>query len=258
MIPKKIHYCWFGQNPKPNLAQKCLRSWKKYCFDYEIIEWNEDNFDIASCPLYVRQAYQEKMWAFVTDYARLYLVYTYGGIYLDTDVELLASLDKLLQHRAYFGFEDGRHINTGHGFGAEKGHPVVKAMMDDYNDILFILADGTYDRLPCPQRNTTALLSYGLVQDNTEQLLDEGIKIFPSEWFCPVNYGVKTVTKNTMSIHWFGMSWKTEEEQRLERIYKHKHKIHATIDRVLHIPNALMKAILGGKRYEAFKNKFKR
>ena len=97
MIPKVIHYCWFGGNPKPKLAEKCIKSWKKYCPDYEIIEWNEDNFDISAAPLYVRQAYEAKKWAFVTDYVRLEVVYNHGGVYLDTDVELLKSLDSLFQ-----------------------------------------------------------------------------------------------------------------------------------------------------------------
>ena len=117
-IPKVIHYCWFGGNPKPKLVQKCIHSWKKYCPDYEIIEWNESNFDISSCPLYVRQAYDVKKWAFVSDYARLKIIHTCGGIYLDTDVELIKSLDSLLEYNAFFGFEDGKYVATGLGFGA--------------------------------------------------------------------------------------------------------------------------------------------
>lgn len=107
-IPKVIHYCWFGHDPKPKLAEKCIKSWKKKCPDYKIIEWNEENFDISACPLYVRQAYEAKKWAFVTDYVRLKVVYEHGGIYLDTDVELKKNLDFLLNHKAYFGFEEGR------------------------------------------------------------------------------------------------------------------------------------------------------
>ena len=110
MIPKIIHYCWFGRNPKPKLAEKCIKSWKKYCPEYEIIEWNEDNYDLSSAPLYVRQAYEAKRWAFVTDYIRLQVIYENGGIYLDTDVELRKSLDPLLVHQAYFGFEDEKNI----------------------------------------------------------------------------------------------------------------------------------------------------
>ena len=120
-IPKVIHYCWFGHNPKPEQALSCIASWKEKCPDYQIIEWNEDNYDISSAPLYVRQAYQEKKWAFVTDYVRLQVVFENGGIYLDTDVELKKSLNALLGYRAYFGFEDATYINTGLGFGAKQG-----------------------------------------------------------------------------------------------------------------------------------------
>lgn len=126
LLPKTIHYCWFGNNEKPKLFYKCYKSWKRFCPDYEIIEWNESNIDISSCPLYVQQAFEEKKWAFVTDYIRLKIIYENGGIYLDTDVELLKPLDDLLVYNAYFGFEDEKHINTGLGFGAAKGFELLK------------------------------------------------------------------------------------------------------------------------------------
>ena len=106
MIPKTIHYVWFGRNPKPDLAVKCINSWKKYCPDYEIIEWNEDNFNLDEAPLYVRQAYEAKKWAFVSDYVRLWAMTEFGGIYMDTDVEVLKPLDRFLQNEAFSGFED--------------------------------------------------------------------------------------------------------------------------------------------------------
>ena len=160
-IPRTIHYCWFGRNPLPKLAQKCIKSWKKYCPDYEIIQWNEDNYDLSAAPLYVRQAYEAKKWAFVTDYVRLQVVYEHGGIYLDTDVELIKKLDPLLQYDAYFGFEDGKHIATGLGFGAVKGAPILRELMEDYHDIPFILPDGGYDTKTCPVRNTEVFLRHG-------------------------------------------------------------------------------------------------
>ena len=147
-IPKVIHYCWFGRNEKPNLFYKCFESWKKYCPDYEIIEWNEDNFDINMIP-YVKEAYEAKKWAFVADYARLWIVYHYGGIYLDTDVELLRPLDNLLASEAFFGSEDEKSIATGLGFGARKGNNVVKCMLLDYSDQHFKNKDGTYDLTTC-------------------------------------------------------------------------------------------------------------
>lgn len=106
MIPKIIHYCWFGGGPKPKSVEKYIRSWKKYCSDYEIIEWNEDNFDISSSPLYVKQAYAAKKWAFVSDYARLKVVFECGGIYFDTDVQVIKNIDTLLQYDTFFGFEN--------------------------------------------------------------------------------------------------------------------------------------------------------
>ena len=187
MIPKTIHYCWFGRNPKPKLAEKCIKSWKKYCPDYKIIEWNEDNFDIASAPLYVRQAYEAKKWAFVTDYVRLDVVYNHGGIYLDTDVELLKNLDAFLTDKAYFGFEH-EYIATGLGFGAEKGAAILKELMQDYQSIPFVQQDGTQDMLPCTLRNTEVFLRHGLRQDGSEQLLDDGTHIYPMEFFCPDGY----------------------------------------------------------------------
>ena len=213
MIPKKIHYCWFGRNPKPKLAEKCIKSWKKHCPDYEIIEWNEDNYDLDSAPLYVRQAYEARKWAFVTDYVRLQVVYEQGGIYMDTDVELIKPLDMLLQHCAYFGFEGDASIATGLGFGAEKGTHILKEMMDDYQDIPFLQEDGAYDTTTCPNRNTAVFLKHHLVQDGSRQVLEGDILILPSIYLCPIEFDTKTrrYSQDTISIHWFDASWQTEE-----------------------------------------------
>ena len=155
MIPKKIHYCWFGRNPKPELIEKCILSWKKYCPDWEIIEWNEDNFDISSVP-YMQEAYNAKKWAFVSDVARLLIIWSIGGIYLDTDVELLKSINELLENQAFFAFETSRNIASGLGFGAIKGHKAVKAMLDVYKDKHF-LVNGVQQLIPCPAGNTEAM-----------------------------------------------------------------------------------------------------
>ncbi len=210
MIPKKIHYCWFGGNPLPKLAKKCLKSWKKYCPDYEIVLWDEKSFDIESCPLYVRQAYERKRWAFVSDYARLKIIYDEGGVYLDTDVEIVKSIDFLLENSAFFAVEsDGIAVATGLGFGAEQGNQAVKAMMDDYGDAPFIKEDGTPDLTPCPVRNTRTLYRFGFVKENKEQLLDGGIRVLPSEYMCPMFFstGILTLTDNTVSIHHYSSSW---------------------------------------------------
>lgn len=146
-IPKVLHYCWFGGAPKPKNIQNCIRSWKKYCPDYEIIEWNEQNFDVSQS-LYTRQAYDARRWAFVADYARLKILYEQGGIYMDTDVELLRPLDDLLAYPAFFGFQHNNEVATGLSFGAEAHSPVVKALLDDYDSLPFLLPDGSCDLTP--------------------------------------------------------------------------------------------------------------
>ena len=129
-IPKVIHYCWFGRKQKSPLMENCIASWSKYCPDWEIIEWNEDNFDVNFCP-YAARAYKEKRYGFLTDAARLKIIYENGGVYLDTDVELRRSLDELLANEAWFGYGSATEINTGSGFGAVKGHPFVKILLEE-------------------------------------------------------------------------------------------------------------------------------
>lgn len=215
MIPKVIHYCWFGRNPKPALMQRCINSWRRFCPDYEIIEWNEDNFDVSQSD-YTREAYEEKKWAFVTDYARLWVVHQHGGIYLDTDVELVKPLDELLTYPAFFGFEDAEHIATGLGFGAERGNPAVEAMLWGYDGVHFRLADGSLDLLPCPVRNTKAI-GFGGATDKVICL--EHATLFPPEYFCPLSADCVNMrrTENTYSIHWFSATWLSEDEQVVHR-----------------------------------------
>ncbi len=252
MIPKKIHYCWFGGNSKPKLAKKCFRSWKKYCPDYEIIQWNEDNYDLSAAPLYVRQAYEAKKWAFVTDYVRLQVVYEQGGIYLDTDVELRKSLDPLLVNRAYYGFEDGTYVNTGVGFGSEPGHPLLREIMEQYLEIPFLREDGSYDTLSCPQRNTAAFLRHGLRQDNTLQALEKGVLILPSDYLNPKDWktGEIRITENTLSIHHFSASWYTPE---MMRELKRKQRR----EWLRHLPSTIGWKLLGRERYEKIRNKLR-
>lgn len=219
MIPKIIHYCWFGGNQVPKLVKKCIKSWKKFCPDYEIIEWNESNYDITSAPLYVRQAYEAKKWAFVADYVRLHVVYENGGIYLDTDVEVIKPVDALLKYDAYFGFEDYKFINTGVGFGAVKNHDLLHRMMQDYNSIVFIKEDKTYDITPCPQRNSHIFKEYGFNLDGTTQIIKNNA-VFSSEYFCPRKWNDKKIilTQNTYSIHHFTASWKTKKDRKQEKL----------------------------------------
>lgn len=252
-IPKTIHYCWFGRNPKPKLAEKCIKSWKKHCPDYEIIEWNEDNFDITSCPPYVRQAYEAKKWAFVTDYVRLKVVYDHGGIYMDTDVELINRLDSLLCHQAYFGFEDGMNIATGLGFGAVKGNALVLEIMKDYEGLSFGIPGAPI--IACPKLNTKVFLRHGLIQENRTQYLDGDVLILPTEYLCPKSMidGIVRKTQNTYSIHHYDSSWITEEQQlKRQKSWKHLQQMirwHA----ILKTPNRLAIKILGQATYDKIK-----
>jgi len=215
-IPKIIHYCWFGNKPLPALAQKCIASWKKFLPDYTIKEWNEDNFDIHQAP-YVDEAYRLKKYAHVSDYARFWILYHYGGIYFDTDVEVIRPLDDILARGSFLGFEcqegtpyDNPHGNmaAGLGMGVAKGHPFFKQMVDFYNHHHFAGWNGK---------------STGNVTLNATQFLDyehkevleggivkvSGLYIYPTEYFCPLNYYTEelTITDNTRTIHHYMASW---------------------------------------------------
>lgn len=176
MIPKVIHYCWFGGNPKPEIVEKCIASWRKFCPDWEIIEWNESNYDVEKIP-FVKEAYKAKKWAFVSDFARLDVVYAAGGIYHDTDVELYAEPLGWLDCNATFFFETGRNINTGMGFSAEKGSRVLYLMMDEYKNEHFI-ANGKGRTIPCPEKNTTALCKFSNeFKRNGENQSVDGVRV---------------------------------------------------------------------------------
>lgn len=206
MIPKVIHYCWFGGNPLPELAVKCIDSWKKYCPDYEIVEWNESNFDIQCC-CYVYEAYKAKKWAFVTDFVRLYVLITYGGIYMDTDVEVTKPLDIFLQHSAFSGFECADQIPTGI-MACEKDFPLFKTLLDEYQGRHFLLEDGTFDTTTNVTTITNSCLRYGLILNNKFQEV-EGMTLYPSDYFCPKSHktGIVTCTENTHTIHHFSGTW---------------------------------------------------
>lgn len=206
MIPKVIHYCWFGRGEKPALAKKCIASWKKYCPDYEIVEWNEDNFDIAQYP-YAKYCYENQKWAFLSDFARLIVVYENGGIYFDTDVEVIRSFDELLKQEAFFGFESSSDVNTGLGFGAVAKHKTVRAMIQEY-EALRTDIDGKYPLQACPALNTAALTSMGLEKNGKYQHV-EGAVILPITYFNPYDdpTGRLLKTEHTYSIHWYAKSW---------------------------------------------------
>lgn len=207
LIPKKIHYCWFGQNPIPDKNKKWMESWLKFCPDYEIIEWNEDNYDITKNQ-YMYQAYQAGKWGFVPDYARLDIIYNYGGIYLDTDVELIDNIDDLLYQKAFAGFESDKYVNFGLGFGAQKGNSIIKALMDNYNERNFIKEDGTLDLIASPVIQTEALKGMGLRIDGEYQVLDD-ITIYPEKMLCGKSLSTKRIKLKTYtkSIHHYDGSW---------------------------------------------------
>lgn len=207
MIPKIIHYCWFGRNPKPKSADRCISSWKKYCPDYQIIEWNEDNFDIDSTCEFVKQAYQEKKWAFVSDYARLQVVHDHGGVYLDTDVELLKSLNGLISSgKGFMGFEKPDAVASGLGFAAEKGDEIIEEMMEYYSTLRF--DSNNPAQVKCPIINTLVLQKHGLKLNNQLQIIGN-LQILPDDYLCPENMytGKKHYTENTVSIHHYDASW---------------------------------------------------
>lgn len=211
-IPRVINYFWFGKGEIPSLERKCIESWYKYCPNYEIKLWNEDNYDINKIR-YTKEAYDSKKWAFVTDYARLDILYNYGGVCLDADVELIKNIDDLLTDEAFSCFQDTGRVNLGLGVGAIKNNKVIKLFLDDYLDRGFINSDKTYNLTTCPIYQTNILLKYGLKQDNNEQVI-ENMRIYPSEVLSPKNSltGIMNITGNTYSIHHYTWSWKNDKE----------------------------------------------
>ncbi|MCL2697123.1 MAG: glycosyl transferase [Oscillospiraceae bacterium] len=204
MIPKVIHYSWFGGNPLPDEYKKYIETWKKFCPDYDIIEWNESNYDVTKNK-YMHDAYKAGKWAFAADYTRLDVIYNHGGIYLDTDVELIKGLDSLLENEAFMGIENGKYVNPGLGFGAVKAHETIKKLRDCYLDITFVKDNGVTG----PMHQTKYLLQYKLKPKSRKIQQVAGINIFPPEYFAPKSYtSLKTkITDNTYSIHHYSLSW---------------------------------------------------
>ncbi len=207
MIPKKIHYCWFGRGQMPKMALKCLASWQKYLLDYELKMWNEDNFDLDMYP-YVREAYDNRKFAFVTDVVRLYALFHEGGIYMDTDVEVLKSLDRFLIHTAFSGFENDINIPTGI-MAAEKGSKWAKDNLDYYEGRHFVKEDGRLDLTTNVEIITNYMLPLGLKQDNTYQDFPGLITFYPKDYFCPKSPVDEKLylTKNSHTIHHFSGTW---------------------------------------------------
>ena len=220
IIPKVIHYCWFGGSPLPDRFKRWMESWYKFCPDYDIKEWNESNYDISK-NRYMQQAYEHKKWGFVPDYARLDIIYENGGIYLDTDVELIAGLDDLLYQKGFIGFEREDFINLGMGFGAVRGLEIIKELRDDYDDKSFLKEDGSLDLLASPGIQTSMLEKKGLKRNGEYQTVD-GLTVYPEK----VLGGKNPLTRKieilpcTRAIHHFTATWSEQERARSQRIEK--------------------------------------
>lgn len=215
MIPKIIHYCWFGRGPMPELALKCIESWHKYMPDYEYKLWNEDNFDVSSVP-YVSEAYKSGKFAFVTDYVRLFALYTEGGIYMDTDVEVLKPYDDLLTLTGFTGYEGSKNKPPVTGtMASEAGNAWVKEQLDSYQNAHFFLPDGSLDTTTNTTRITRIMQKGGFVPDGKKQVYKD-MHIFPVEFFCPrQTTGEIFMTGNTYCDHHFMGSWDENKKKNL-------------------------------------------
>ena len=226
MIPKIIHYCWFGGNPLPEDAKRYIATWRKFCPDYEIKEWNESNFDINCCD-YVREAYEAKKWAFVSDYARFYILYQYGGVYFDTDVEMIRPLFSILQKGPFMGMEVNSPacVAPGLGLAAIPGLKFYREVLDFYENRHFKQKNGKIDDTTIVVYVTNLLKKYGLKNGNKMQLI-EGINIYPTEFFCPKNpsTGNLLITENTYTIHHYTASWFSPWQK-----FRHSVKINITL-----------------------------
>lgn len=212
MIPKIIHYCWFGRNPLPSSAKRCINSWKKYLPDYEIKEWNEDNFDVNSIP-YTRDAYAAKKYAFVSDYARFWVLYHYGGVYFDTDVEVIRPMDDFIAKGPFMGWEKPGStgvysIAPGLGLAANKEQPLYQEILHGFEHLNFYDENGERNNYSMIPLVTDLLTQKGLKKDGSIQVIDNVI-LYPSEYLCPMEYftGKVTITDNTYAIHWYSMTW---------------------------------------------------
>ncbi len=207
MIPRTIHYCWFGGGKMSPFLEECMESWKKFCPDYEIVRWDENNYDVSKFT-YTRQAYECGKYAFVSDVARLDILYRYGGIYLDTDVKLLRSLDGLLRNRGFVGVENWGNINSGGGIGAMPEHPMIKEMLDHRTGYSFILEDGTMNVETNGFYETVPFRKHGMRIDNTLQIINDMV-VYPAHVFHPYDYmsGEEHVTEDTYSVHYFSGGW---------------------------------------------------
>lgn len=213
-IPKIIHYCWFGTKDIPDKELECISSWSKFMPEYKIIKWDESNFDINCCK-YVKQAYERKKYAFVSDYARMFALYEYGGVYFDTDVEVLGSIDPFLLTTVFLGFENRTHVGTAI-MGFEPKNFIVKEMLDFYNIIDFVDKDGNENITTNVTILNNILQKYGLEQENKEQNLINDVKIYNRDVFFPkeISEGNYRITDKTVTIHKMHATWLTDRQRK--------------------------------------------
>lgn len=219
MLPKVIHYIWLGGNPMPKILQKCIRSWKKYCPDYEIKRWDESNLDLNKYQ-FAKDAYNSKKWAFASDVFRFDILFEHGGIYLDTDVELIKPIDDLLKYKFFSGFENETYVAPGLILGCEKGSKIAKDILNIYKNIKFDV-DNCGDQTVCVLTTKYLVSEMGLKQTGKTQLFDDEIAIFAPDYFCPKGVADQTKivkTENTCSIHHYAASW-VKKHPLYKRIY---------------------------------------
>ena len=224
MIPKIIHYCWFGRNPLPPLAIKCIKSWRKYLPDYEIREWNEDNFDVNIIP-YTQEAYQAKKYAFVSDYARFWILYKYGGIYFDTDVEVIKPLDDIIARGSFMGCQQDEYTSNkqpyvapGLGLASIPNHHLYMELLHFYEISHFVNENGTLNLKTVVDYTTEVLCKHGLKKGGDIQCI-EGIWIYPKEYFCPLDVLLQmNMTENTRTIHHFSSTWLPKHKQFIKKM----------------------------------------
>ena len=214
MIPKTIHYCWFGRGELTPLAKKCIASWRQFFPDYEIKEWNEDNFDVNCIP-YTADAYREGKYAFVSDYARFWVLYHFGGVYFDTDVEVIKPIDDVIEAGAFMGFEqlgECPAVNPGLGLATEPESPLYLAVLDRFERMTFLTEKGSLNPYTMIPMVTDLLKEMGLTGNGSIEQVS-GINIYPPDWFNPFDdaTGRLRKTENTRTIHWFAKSWMPAE-----------------------------------------------
>ena len=221
MLPKVIHYCWFGGKPLPKSAIKCISSWKKYLPGHEIVEWNESNFDVNAAP-YVAEAYRCGKYAFVSDYVRFWVLYRYGGLYFDVDVEMIGKIDDIIARGNFMAYEHGMSIAPGLGLGLEAGNAMVKKVLDEYEESHFIVDGRMQMSRTVVNVVSELLLPLGVerVKDGIDRIGD--IYIYHPDYFSPLNHrtDVLMITENSRAIHHYDASWKTPSQKIKDRFIR--------------------------------------